>query len=127
MSPADGLVTGQEDVTVFPAHHILFAGVEIMCLTCDKREISDKMIKNGGKNDPGIIKHTFFKNILPALSLAILVNKKYSTVSQLKVNNLAVSPQSYVKNIIYIYIIYIKYNICHMRNYATFHCRLLPS
>lgn len=47
MSPTDGLVIGQKDVTIFPAHHILFARVEIVCLACDKREISYKTIKNG--------------------------------------------------------------------------------
>lgn len=40
MSPADGLVTGQKDVTIFTPNHIIFPGVEIVGLTCAKEQTS---------------------------------------------------------------------------------------
>lgn len=39
MRPADGLVTGQKNVTIFTSHHILFTRVEIVGLTCEKQVI----------------------------------------------------------------------------------------
>lgn len=50
MSSADGLVIGQEDVAVFAPHNILFAGDEIVGLTCEGKEAGHGPSNGGTRN-----------------------------------------------------------------------------